>query len=82
MLRLLFPLCLSLAACGPEFPDLDGRIGAAARAAPPPELEPLGPLIRRADAPPPRRAEAEGRALEARAADLRRRGTALRARHP
>jgi hypothetical protein len=73
-------LCLAapvLAACGPDVPELDARIEGSA--APFPELVPLGPLLARVDAVPPRAAAPEGQSLEARAADLRRRAAALRA---
>lgn len=68
-----------LAACGPDVPGLDERIGPEARAADFPELVPLGPLLSGIDAVPTRAAATEGQSLEARAADLRRRAAALRA---
>ncbi|NKX44559.1 hypothetical protein [Roseicyclus persicicus] len=81
MLPRLFALaCLAcLAACGPSRPDLASRISAEGRAADFPALQPLGPLLDRSDALLPRSAAREGAALEARAADLRRRAALLRA---
>ena len=49
-MRRLLPL-LGLAACA-EFPRLDARIPEAERLAPPPALQPLGPLLAAADALP------------------------------
>ncbi len=77
-MRWLLPLPLLLAACGDPLPDLDAGLSPAARDAPFPELVPLGPLLAQTDALLPRDAEAEGRSLEARAADLRRRANLLR----
>jgi len=68
-----------LSACGPGLPDLDSRLSPEARSAPFPQLQPLGPVLARADTLLPGRAEAAGLTLEARAADLRRRAAALRA---
>jgi hypothetical protein len=82
MLRPLL-ICLAvvppLAACGPDVPALDARLGAEARAADFPDLVPLGPLLAGVDAVPVRAAAPEGQSLEARAADLRRRAARLRA---
>jgi hypothetical protein len=71
-------LALTLAACGPDIPDLDGRLSDAARNAPFPNLIPLGPVLRQGDATLPRDAATEGTSLEARADSLRRRAAALR----
>lgn len=71
-------LCLVIAACGPSMPDLDSALSAEARAADYPTLVALGPLLAQADAPLPRQAASEGRSLEARAEDLRRRAAWLR----
>jgi len=82
MVRPLFICCftaLALAACGPDVPALDDRIGPEARVADFPALVPLGPILAGVDTIPPRAAATEGQGLEARAADLRRRAAALRA---
>jgi hypothetical protein len=68
-----------LAACGPDVPTLDARLGPEARAADFPELVPLGPILAGVDTLPPRTAASEGLSLEARTTDLRRRAAALRA---
>ena len=72
-------ICLALAACGAGLPsDLNDRITPASQSAAPPQLVPLGPLLRETEALLPRSAVNEGRSLEARAADLRRRAALLR----
>ena len=69
-------LCLTLAGCA-DAPSLDGRISAAAAAAPYPTLQPLAPLLVQAAQPgritPQTTAELDGGAagLRARAAALR-----------
>ena len=69
-------LCLLLGGCA-DAPSLDGRISAAAAAAPYPTLQPLVPLLARAAAPgritPQTTSAAQGEAagLRARAAALR-----------
>ena len=69
-------LCLALAGCA-EAPSLDGRISAAAAAAPYPVLQPLAPLLAQAAQPgritpqTPRQLEGGAAALRARAAALR-----------
>jgi hypothetical protein len=70
-MRALAPL-LFLAACA-QVPALDGRIPAADRAAPPPALVPLGPILALAGAgaPAPVTLEARLDRLSARAAILR-----------
>ena len=82
MVRALL-ICLAvvapLAACGPDVPALDARLGAETRAADFPDLVPLGPLLAGVDTAPVRAAAPEGQSLEARAADLRRRAARLRA---
>ena len=77
-MRWCLVLPLLLAACGDPLPDLDAPLSPTARNAAYPELVPLGPLLAGTDALLPRDAEAEGRGLEARAADLRRRANQLR----
>lgn len=72
-------LCLFPLACGPALPDLHSELSPEARAAGYPSLVALGPLLAQADAPLVRSAASEGRSLEARAADLRRRAARLRA---
>lgn len=79
MKRVVLVLCLLPLACGPSMPDLQSEISAEAQAAAYPSLVALGPLLARADAPLQRSAESEGRSLEARAEDLRRRAAWLRA---
>jgi len=74
-LALILPL---LAACAPERPDLLDEVSPEARAEDFPEIVPLQPLLDQADAQEPRVAAEEGRSLEARAADLRRRAESLR----
>jgi hypothetical protein len=69
----------ALAACGPDIPALDARLGPEARAADFPDLVPLGPLWPVSTPCPVRAAATEGQSLEARTADLRRRAAALRA---
>lgn len=68
-----------IAACSIRAPELDATITETSRAAPWPELVPLGPLLTDAAALAPRTAETEGRSLQWRAADLRRRAALLRA---
>ncbi|MCA1776967.1 MAG: hypothetical protein LC676_15535 [Loktanella sp.] len=74
-MRVLIPF-LALAACS-EFPAFDTTIDAATRAAPPPDLVPLDPLLAVADRPstitPASVARTDGRAaaLRDRAAGLR-----------
>ena len=70
---------LTVPACGPSRPDLDARISPAARSAPFPALQPLGPLLAQSESVLPQGAEGAGETLEARAADLRRRAAILRA---
>jgi len=69
---------LVLSACSIRAPELDASITETSRAAPWPELVPLGPLLAGAEALGPRAADTEGRTLEWRAADLRRRAAILR----
>ncbi|PIV73726.1 MAG: hypothetical protein COW55_11890 [Rhodobacteraceae bacterium CG17_big_fil_post_rev_8_21_14_2_50_65_11] len=76
---LFLSLILLIPACSLGAPELDASITETSRAAPWPDLVPLGPLLVGAAALTPRTAEAEGRSLEARAADLRRRAARLRA---
>ncbi len=79
MIRLMWrTLVLSLgilAACS-EFPSLDDKVSAAARAAPYPRLLPIQTLLARPA--PPRLTETAVATLEARAARLRRKAAALR----
>ena len=72
----LFPLLIALAGCATP-PALDGRISAAAAAAPYPTLQPLAPLLARASAPPRITPQTTGRTQGA-AAGLRDRAAALR----
>lgn len=74
-----FSILLVLSACSIRAPELDASITETSRAAPWPELVPLGPLLAGAEALGPRAADTEGRTLEWRAADLRRRAAILRA---
>lgn len=74
MWRILFLSFGLLAACT-EFPALDGKVSAAARAAPYPKLLPIDDLLTRPT--PPRLSETDVTALAARAARLRRRAAAL-----
>lgn len=76
---LILSLLLLIPACSLRAPDLDSTITETSRAAPWPDLVPLGPLLAEAEALTPRSASAEGRSLEWRAADLRRRAARLRA---
>lgn len=69
---------LVLGACSIRAPELDASITATSRAAPWPALVPLGPLLSGAEALAPRAADTEGRTLQWRAADLRRRAAILR----
>ncbi|MFV1875652.1 hypothetical protein [Nioella sp.] len=71
-------LLLVLSACSIRAPELDASITETSRAADWPELVPLGPLLAGAEALPPRAADTEGRTLQWRAADLRRRAAILR----
>ncbi len=75
----LLSLLLLVPACSLSAPALDTTITETSRAAPWPELVPLGPLLSNAEALTPRTAEAEGRSLEARAAGLRARAARLQA---
>jgi hypothetical protein len=75
---ILLSLLLVLPACSIRAPELDASITETSRAADWPELVPLGPLLAGAEALAPRAAETEGRTLEWRAADLRRRAALLR----
>jgi hypothetical protein len=59
----------ALAACGPDIPALDARLGPEARAADFPELVPLGPILASVDTVPVRAAATEGQSLEARTAE-------------
>ncbi len=77
-MRHVLILALTLAACGPSLPELDGQLSEAARNAPYPNLIPLGPALNQTDALLPRDAATEGLSLEARAESLRRRAAALR----
>ena len=74
--------CLSvllvLSACSIRAPELDASITATSRQADWPVLVPLGPLLAGAELLGPRAADTEGRTLEWRAADLRRRAAILR----
>lgn len=74
-----FSILLVLSACSIRAPELDASITETSRAAPWPELVPLGPLLAGTEALGPRAADTEGRTLEWRAADLRRRAAILRA---
>ena len=76
-LTLLTVLAL-VAACSIRAPELDASITDQSRAADWPELVPLGPILTRTELAGPPRAEAAGRSLEWRAADLRRRAAILR----
>lgn len=76
---LVLSLMIAVSACSIRAPELDASITATSRDADWPELVPLGPLLARAEALTPRAAESEGRTLEWRAADLRRRAALLRA---
>ncbi|MGI3187207.1 hypothetical protein [Nioella aestuarii] len=80
-MRAVICICflLVLSACSIRAPELDASITETSRAAPWPELVPLGPLMTGAEALGPRAADTEGRTLEWRAADLRRRAAILRA---
>ena len=69
-------LCLTLAGCA-DAPSLDGRISAAAAAAPYPTLQPLAPLLARA-AQPGRIDAASTRRMDGDVAGLRARAAALR----
>jgi hypothetical protein len=64
---------LALGGCA-QFPELDRAISAEARAAPPPRIEPLGPLLAKPGAGPAERARDE---TLARAEALRAAGAAL-----
>ncbi len=76
----LFLIFVIFAACSARAPELDASITAQSRTADWPVLVPLGPLIASSDAPALHQgAEAAGRTLEWRAADLRRRAARLRA---
>jgi hypothetical protein len=59
----------ALAACGPDIPALDARLGPEARAADFPELVPLGPISGGVDTAPAAHAATEGQSLEARTAE-------------
>jgi len=76
---LVLLLLLLVPACATRAPDLDRSISQASRHAAWPELVPLGPLLAGAETLTPRTAETEGRSLQWRAADLRRRAALLRA---
>jgi hypothetical protein len=71
-------LALGLSGCGDTLPDLQSDLSPAARGAAWPELVPLAPILAENDAPLLRDPAAEGLTLAARAADLRRRASALR----
>ncbi|MFZ3584062.1 hypothetical protein ACOI1H_18115 [Loktanella sp. DJP18] len=73
--RLLI-LCLLLAGCA-DAPSLDGRISAAAAAAPYPTLQPLAPLLARAATPGQITAASTAR-MDGDTAGLRARAAALR----
>lgn len=75
----LLALIAALTACAPAAPDLEDRISAQAQAQGYPSLLPLDTLLSSAEGALPRNAEAEGRSLEARVEDLRRRAAWLRA---
>lgn len=75
---LFLSVVLALSACSIRAPELDASITPASRQADWPELVPLGPLLAGAEALGPRAADTEGRSLEWRAADLRRRAAILR----
>lgn len=70
-------LILALSACA-EYPALDARLAEADRAAPYPELEPLEPLLARADASGGRASQTAVAALSARSEGLRARAAGLR----
>ncbi|TFL17028.1 hypothetical protein [Jannaschia formosa] len=68
-------LLLLLGACAAELPPIEGTISQAARAAPEPQLIPVGPILAQRDVPV--RARAAELELDARAAGLRREAGAL-----
>ncbi len=76
---LILSAVLVLAACSLRAPELDASITETSRQADWPVLVPLTPLLSNAETLTPRTAEAEGRTLQWRAADLRRRAALLRA---
>lgn len=77
MRRLTLLIPLAVLACSPPPPVLETRISATARAADAPMLLPLRGVFADIDALLPEDRGDVGRTLEARAADLRRRATAL-----
>lgn len=76
---LILSVLLALTACSIRAPELDASITETSRQADWPQLVPLVPLLAQAEALTPRTAEAEGRTLQWRATDLRRRAALLRA---
>ncbi|MFW5641631.1 MAG: hypothetical protein ACOCY0_02590 [Roseicyclus sp.] len=77
---LILTAALALGACGPDIAELEAPLAAEPRGADAwPDLVPLGPLLDRVDAAPPREAAPEGETLEERGEDLRARAARLRA---
>ncbi|MEJ6395491.1 hypothetical protein V8J82_19680 [Gymnodinialimonas sp. 2305UL16-5] len=76
--RFLALALFALTACSPGGPELAQRISPEARAQGYPTLLPLDSLLSTAEGELPRDAADEGRDLDARAADLRRRAAWLR----
>lgn len=68
-----------VSACSLRAPEIDWAMSAQSRSADWPALVPLGPLLAGDAALTPRSADIEGRSLQWRAADLRRRAALLRA---